>query len=538
MTEEAVKVNSSESFDIRDHVDKLTPSGKKKGKYLCPICGDDNLGINPKDGSYQCWSNHCDTVKILKAIVPADPTAKREYRIQKSKPRSAKEKNKAAHGDALAIQAEVNHVLEIIQSGSYTQAEGLTALAAWCKQHGHDVYSASQQLKEKLKTLKEIKGDDDEKPRLLKEYETLQSKFGDRLRFNTLFKQVELDGEPFDASTAKIEFIIAHGMKLKSPRDDIGDITVRIAKQQQYNPVAEYLDRVYGQYGRDTQVLEDFADRYFGTDNPIHQTVLCRFLIGAVARAYQPGCQFDNALILQGHQGAGKSSFFRILASEPWFDDSLGNASDKDERLKLHRAWFIEWAELETLFRRKDIAQVKAFMTTKIDLIRPPYGRSIEALKRGSIFVGTTNQQDFLTDSTGNRRFWVIPTTKDIDIKQLRQERDRIWAAATALFKNGVAWWLTKDEEAEIALEREAYESEDPWLEDVAIFCEHKEQVAIWEILQTVFEIEKGHHDRRLSNRVRDCLIKLGWIQKTHKTVKHLGIASKVWIKDSFLPFC
>ena len=83
--------------------------------------------------------------------------------------------------------------------------------------------------------------------------------------------------------------------------------------------------------------------------------------------------------------------------------------SDKDERLKLHLTWFCEWAELESVFRRRDIAATKAFLSSDTDLVRAPYARKAEKMPRRSIIVGSTNEDQFLNDSTGNRRFWVVP---------------------------------------------------------------------------------------------------------------------------------
>jgi hypothetical protein len=250
---------------------------------------------------------------------------------------------------------------------------------------------------ERLRRGRSLADDSDNSPRLLKEYELIQDKFGDRLRYNTLFNQVELDDEPFDPSMAKVHLTITHRLNLKGCREDIADIIMLLARARTYSPVIEYLDFVSSEHGSDTAILDGLAARYFGKGiEPIHEALVRKFLISAVARAFRPGCKVDSALILQGRQGTGKSTFFRILASADWFDDSLGSASDKDERLKIHRAWIVEWAELEAVFGRKDIAAVKAFVTCAIDQLRPPYGRSIEALKRASVFVGTTNQPSVL----------------------------------------------------------------------------------------------------------------------------------------------
>uniref|UniRef100_UPI00321F6870 virulence-associated E family protein n=1 Tax=Thermogutta sp. TaxID=1962930 RepID=UPI00321F6870 len=374
----------------------------------------------------------------------------------------------------------------------------------WAKEYGHDVFSAQQLLRQFLKSL-QGDSDSEERPTLLKEYQAIKQKFGDRLRYNTLLRQVELDGNFLDPANARLELTINYGWKGKLSREDCGDITLMVAKQNSYSPVVEYLDSVHAKYGW-TNVLTDIANRYFGATEAIHELVTVRWLISAVARAYVPGCKCDTALILQGEQGYGKSSFFSTLASEEWFDDSLGNASDKDERLKLHRAWIIEWAELEAVFRRKDIAAVKAFMTTRIDLLRPPYGRSIEAFKRASVIVGTTNQQTFLNDATGSRRFWVVPVSRPIERERLEKERDLIWAAAVHLYRKGEPWWLAEEEEALIKEERQIFELQDPWHDLIADYVEFLDEVSGAEILQTVLKLPVDRHDRSSSMRVANVL--------------------------------
>ncbi len=371
----------------------------------------------------------------------------------------------------------------------------------------------------------------EEIPRLLKDYRLIESHLAKRLRFNTLFKQVELEGQEFNPASAKLEIIVTHQLSIKSSREDIADSVMKLAKQQSYSPVVEYLSQVYQQYGDTTSILDDLAFRYFGTALPLHQVLVKKFLVAAVARAFQPGCKLDCALILQGKQGYGKSTFFRILASEDWFDDSLGAVSDKDERLKLHRAWIIEWAELETVFGRKDINQVKAFMSCAIDQVRPPYGRSIEAMKRASVIVGTTNQQEFLADMTGNRRFWVVPVNQPIDRGTLQQERDRIWAAAVTLYQSGEQWWLNDEQEALMAQEREQYQVSDTWMEKIAEFVEVRDQVAISEILENLFKLEEAKHDKASQNRVKTILYALDW-RPLNNARMHLGKRRKVWRKN------
>jgi predicted P-loop ATPase/ribosomal protein L37AE/L43A len=521
-----VKSNTVDGFDIRKHIEKLEPA-KEKGKYICPSCGDKNLSIGLETGAYKCWSTGCKSEDIRNAIAPLTPQAKTEYRQQKAKPKSAKQKAKDSTLATVHIESKVRELLFDIEEGRETPATAKVHLSNWCKEEEYDKFSASQLLQEGLK--KASSGSTDEKPRLLKEHDLIRSKFGDRLRYNTLLNQVEMDGEHFDPPTAKIQFVIHHQLNLKSGREDIADITAMLAKERSYSPVVEYLDRVHQEHGGDTSVLDGIAERYFGASEPIHQIVLRRFLIAAVARAYEPGCQCDTALILQGKQGYGKSSFFRVLASPQWFDDSLGQASDKDERLKLHRAWFIEWAELETVFKRKDIAQVKAFMTTKIEIVRAPYGRSLESLKRSSVFVGTTNEHEFLADSTGNRRFWVIPTSKPLDTRALQRERDLIWAAAVTLYSRDEPWYLNEQDEALMEEKREEYRTFDPWHHLIASYVECLPEVTIDHLLENVIHLEVARRSKREGNRVGAILRGLGW--KTAQPRRN-GKKLRLWIKE------
>ncbi|MEH2211400.1 virulence-associated E family protein [Nostoc sp.] len=233
-------------------------------------------------------------------------------------------------------------------------------------------------------------------------------------------------------------------------------------------------------------------------------------LIGSVARACKPGCKKDEALILYGDQGINKSTFFEVLYGKCFFDDTMSNMSDKDEVLKLHRFWVVEWAELEAVFKRKDIEQIKSFLTTKVDSIRPPYARDIEELPRCSVIVATTNNKEQLNDPSGNRRFWFIPVTKKIDFHVLEQSRDRIWASAYAAYQNDEIWWLTDEEEVLSAEDNEDYQIQDVWVDHIQEFLIDRTWTTISQILLEAFSIEQGKQERRYQMRVADILKKLG----------------------------
>ncbi|PSB32260.1 VapE domain-containing protein [Chlorogloea sp. CCALA 695] len=367
-------------------------------------------------------------------------------------------------------------------------------------------------------------GDNNKKVTLARQYQQVEEVLGDRLRYNTLKRQVEIDGKAINPD--RIRLRLAVDFKLQISNGDALNIVTEIAEQNSYSPIVEKLLSIHEQYGDSTlSLLDKPSTRYLGTDKPICDIYLRKFLIAMVARAINPGCKVDTALILQGKQGVGKSTFFSDLAGKEWFDDSLGQVSDKDERLKLHNHWLIEWAELETVFGRRDIASIKAFLSCSTDNIRPPYGRAVEEFNRPSLIVGTTNQDEFLNDTTGNRRFWVIPVQK-IDLQLLRQERDQLLAAAYTAHLKGETWWLSEIDEQISATNTEEYQNNDPWLEDIGKYIAGKYSITAAEILSDCLHIELGRVTKREETKVTTCLRQLGW---TSKQLRFDGIPKRVW---------
>ncbi|MEA5452031.1 VapE domain-containing protein [Leptolyngbya sp. CCNP1308] len=376
-----------------------------------------------------------------------------------------------------------------------------------------------------------------EAPKLAIKFRAVEAFLGEHLTYNELTNQIELDGEVIeDPADLRLTLALDHGLSVS--QSDCEAIVKRLAKTNSYHPVKDYLEACSREHGTSTAILNALAERYFGCSEPIYQTFLRKTLVGAVARIFDPGCKVDTALILQGAQGFGKSSFFRVLAGQPWFDDSMGAAtSEKDERLKLHQFWFLEWGELEAVFKRKDIAAVKAFLSCQIDTVRPPYGRNAISLKRRSIIVGSTNQDEFLTDNTGNRRFWVVPVRKRVDLGLLAQERDRIWAAAVALYHAGEACYLSANEEAIAAEFNESYKTDDPWTSTISLYLKENSrgEITTAEILTHGLRIEVGQQNRSHEMRVGEILKTLGWL-RTERRTEFDGRRRRVWVEPDPVP--
>lgn len=293
----------------------------------------------------------------------------------------------------------------------------------------------------------------------------------DRIRFNRFSQQIEMDGAVLEGAERFYLALAEQGYKVS--KELAVDCLVQVAHENPYDPVALYLEHVAATV--QPAIIDNLATAYlrpedgqFGAGPTIYDHMIRCTLIGAVRRALEPGCKHDTACVLMGDQGARKSSFWSALGG-PFFSDALGDISSKDDLMVLHRSWIMEWAELDHIMGRKHAGQVKAFLSQATDLFRVPYGKATESFPRRGIIVGSTNRSTgFLVDDTGNRRFWVIPTTRTesdpIDTPTLMAERDAIWSSAVHAYRAGDANYLPPELATVVSRENEAYQVESPWL--------------------------------------------------------------------------
>lgn len=193
--------------------------------------------------------------------------------------------------------------------------------------------------------------------------------------------------------------------------------------------------------------VDTLLQDYFGAVDSLYtREAMRKTLVGAVTRILNPGVKFDTMLILSGRQGLGKSTFFRFLGME-WYSDSLGTFEGKDAAELLQGYWIIEAGEL-TGMTKSEMNAVKQFLSKCDDIYRASYGRRTEKHPRQCIIVGTTNNQEFLTDVTGNRRFWPVDLTGEGRKKSiwgdLPGEVEQIWAEAVARYRLGESLVLSE----------------------------------------------------------------------------------------------
>ena len=348
----------------------------------------------------------------------------------------------------------------------------------------------------------------------------------DEIRYNVFTQQIEIKGKVIDG--ADRFYLKLAEMGYKVGKELAIDCLVQVANENLYNPVTEYL--LHCEHNVEPTYIDGLATAYLRPGDggaSIYDEMLKRTLIGAVARAFDPGYKHDTACVIMGDQGAYKSSFWGCLGG-PFYSDALGDISTKDDVMVLHRSWIMEWAELDHITNRKHAGQVKAFLSQAVDLLRVPYGKAVEAFPRRGIIVGTTNKTaGFLVDETGNRRFWVIPTTKtqvdQINTATLLIERDAIWSAAVHAYRNGETNRLPLAMELAVQQENDAYMIESPWRSAILTYLADRRSMEVLtseEILVKAIQKPMERQTKVDQMQVASILKELGWTKRRESSGK------------------
>jgi predicted P-loop ATPase len=285
-------------------------------------------------------------------------------------------------------------------------------------------------------------------------------------------------------------------------------VSVRAAERS-YHPVRDYLNSLTWD-GRPR--LETWLKTYLGADEKDYTKAVGRmFLIAMVARIFQPGCQSDYMLVLEGPQGKLKSSACRILGGE-YFSDHLPDVanSGKDVSQHLRGKWLIEVTEMHAM-GRAEASQLKAFVTRTVERYRPSYGRLEVIEPRQCIFAGTTNKGTYLRDETGGRRFWPVKTG-EINLKTLTRDRDQLFAEAAHLYRAGSPWWPDrKFEQDHIQKQQEQRFEADVWEETISMFLKHQTKVTVWQVARDALFIETPRVSTSDARRITAILEWLRW---------------------------
>lgn len=244
-----------------------------------------------------------------------------------------------------------------------------------------------------------------------------------------------------------------------------------VARRNPVHPLRAYLEGLsWDQQPR----LDRMLHVYFSAeDTPWTRAVSSRWMISAVARAFEPGCQADCMLVLESKQGTRKSTGLEALCPDKnWFSDSALPIGEKDAYVGLQRKWIYEVGELNA-FKGRDVTWIKSFISARSDHYRPPYGRVAVDHPRQVVFAGTTNEAEYLEDRTGGRRFWPVACLGMVDTAAIERDRDQLWAEAVLRYARGESWYLDTAELNETAeAEQEARTVHDDWTGIIQVWLE------------------------------------------------------------------
>lgn len=293
------------------------------------------------------------------------------------------------------------------------------------------------------------------------------------------------------------------------------------AEQNRFHPVCDWLEGLAwdGKPRLDNWLINAFACE--ATD--FNRAVGAKFLIAAVRRVRQPGCKFDNMLVLEGKQNLGKSKALKTLFGEDWFSDDVPrDLPHKDAAMALLGVWGLEFAELASLIKNDD-ETAKAFLSREVDRYRPPYGKNYVERRRQVVLCGSTNEDDYLRDPTGNRRYWPV-YCETADFKWVELHREQLWAEAAYRDSQGENIWL---DDQDLIAEANTVQSQrvagDVWEDRIARWLKGRREATISDILEQCLGFTPDRMRKSEEMRVAKVLKLLHWQRKVTRS-------GKIWV--------
>jgi len=303
------------------------------------------------------------------------------------------------------------------------------------------------------------------------------------------------------------EWLQLAGLQSISKETAHGAVDLR-ASECAFHPVRDYLS---GLVWDQTARLDGWLAEYLGVErNEYSSRIGTMFLIAMVARIFEPGCKSDHMLVLEGPQGAMKSSACAVLGCG-YFSDNLPDVTEgKDVSQHLRGKFLIEVSEMHAM-NRAEAAHLKAFISRTTERYRPSFGRREVIEPRQCTFIGTTNRETYLKDETGGRRFWPVKTGT-INIEALARDLDHLFAEAVHLYQADTPWWPDRDFEREhIQPQQSARYESDSWEEQIGEYLTSGKRVTVGEVARNALFIETQRVGTADQRRITAALERLGW---------------------------
>lgn len=349
-------------------------------------------------------------------------------------------------------------------------------------------------------------------------------------------------GEWTDADTDRLRIWMCKRYGFTPKTGDADGAVVVVAQANRFHPVRDYLDGlVWDKKPRVRQWLTTYLgveplgdedsdrrryDRYVSL-------VGTMWLVAAVARVMRPPVKADCVLILEGKQGLGKSTALAILGGQ-WFTDTHFALGEKDGYQQMQGVWLCELAELDA-FNKAESTRAKQFFASEEDRYRPAYGRRTQAFARQCVFAGTTNQDNYLKDPTGNRRYWPVFCHR-LDHQALARDRDQLWAEAVQLYRLNEPWWVQDHDKGLFEEQQEARYSADVWedliREWLADPVHSDDYYTTAAIMEGALHLEPSHMRQPEQTRVGMIMSRLGWTKRKKTITQRNGSTMRKWVYE------
>ncbi|MEK7138108.1 MAG: virulence-associated E family protein, partial [Patescibacteria group bacterium] len=316
--------------------------------------------------------------------------------------------------------------------------------------------------------------------------------------------------------TRIIVYLQNNGILGKVTRSKLIETISYISSINTFNPIIDYLGSI--SWDGEPRV-DNFLTKYVSlSDDNYNRQCSKSFWLGMVARSVNHGCKYENMIILEGRQGVGKSKMLAMIGGE-WFKEASGDVHNKDFILSLQGAMLVEVPEMHAVLR-SDPDIVKAMISNCHEIIRRPYGREYEQVKRSSILVGTTNRDNYLLDDTGSRRFFPVLVSdkiKSIDIDDMAKNRDQLFAEAFFRYSNKENYWHV-DSDAQNKINKTKYHY-DEWetvirdrlIKNNGAAIVYVPQATVWTVWTDCFNGDPDRLDRKTQIRISGILKKIGY---------------------------
>lgn len=305
---------------------------------------------------------------------------------------------------------------------------------------------------------------------VLNHYENLKEickRLGVAVRYNAISKEVELivPNKGFTTDNrmnAAFEWLRSQCAIFGMPDRDLTSMVLYLAEENIYNPVATWIE------SKEWDGVERLPD-LLGTvtvrgSEDLKAVLIKRWMLSAIEGVFKhSGVSAQGILVMQGDQGLGKTTWFKSLVPDELGltkEGALLSISDKDSVKSVISHWLVELGELDSTFKRSDIAALKAFVTRDKDEMRLPYAKAHSQFARRTVFFASVNPMQFLQDDTGNRRYWTLAVTA-LD-SQHGLDMQQIWAEVYNMWKAGERHFLTREEEALLNESNEEFKAIDP----------------------------------------------------------------------------